>query len=407
MSNAAIERLLNERRVALEETTEKLLARSEDMEALMRAYASHIEQSLAEAEAKVREVGSFLSQSTQIASRGVQEQFERMRATAGDESARTQDVVRAAYEALSSEMANGMGAAVERFAETVRALREATGDLRQEIDQTRADVKRGIMDLPKETQDATAAMRRVVGDQIRALNELSEIVARHGSVGEAWAPARRVANVAPPRAEPTVAEAPRFASVEAEPLPALAAMPVPAPRRPAAEIARLPTAPAITPRTEAPRPSPQPAQPTAGQGWLRDLLVRASREEEERRAKEVNAARPVAPTVDSVGGVPLDIARAVDHEAAVETWERLRRGERGAFTRRLYTASGQRTFEEIRTKYRQDRDFRASVDRYVADFERLIDEVERKNGSAAAETYLVSDQGKVYTLLAHAAGKFE
>ena len=65
-------------------------------------------------------------------------------------------------------------------------------------------------------------------------------------------------------------------------------------------------------------------------------------------------------------------------------------------------------FEEIRRKYRSDRDFMRTVDRYIGEFERLLDEVSRDDrGQVVARTYLTSETGKVYTMLAHAAGRFE
>jgi hypothetical protein len=98
----------------------------------------------------------------------------------------------------------------------------------------------------------------------------------------------------------------------------------------------------------------------------------------------------------------------IDHEAAVELWDRYRRGEPNVFTRRLYTVPGQQTFDEIRRKYRRNAEFRQTVDRYVEEFERLIAAVTREDGDhTLAETYLTSETGKVYTMLAHASGRFD
>ncbi len=115
---------------------------------------------------------------------------------------------------------------------------------------------------------------------------------------------------------------------------------------------------------------------------------------------------------DSVGGIEsldslsIDIARMIDHEAAADAWERYKGGERGVFTRRLYTNAGQKTFEEIRRKYRRSAEFRETVDRYIDEFERLLEQVARDDrGQALTKTYLTSDTGKVYTLLAHAAAR--
>ena len=78
------------------------------------------------------------------------------------------------------------------------------------------------------------------------------------------------------------------------------------------------------------------------------------------------------------------------------------------FSRRLYTRQGQQTFDEVRRRYRRENDFRDTIDRYIAEFERLLKDVvaEDRDGSVAS-SYLMSDTGKVYTMLAHAAGRFD
>ena len=96
----------------------------------------------------------------------------------------------------------------------------------------------------------------------------------------------------------------------------------------------------------------------------------------------------------------------IDHEAAVELWDRYKRGESKVFTRRLYTLQGQQTFDEIRRKYARDGEFKQTVDRYVEEFERLLAEVSRDDrDSMLTKTYLTSETGKVYTMLAHASGR--
>jgi hypothetical protein len=175
--------------------------------------------------------------------------------------------------------------------------------------------------------------------------------------------------------------------------------------------------PAIPPR-RAESPSLSPAQTGQRAGWLSELLGRASQDAEQ-PAKEP-APREAAPEVgrsddratrrgiDSLDSLAVDIARMIDHDAAADLWDRYHRGERNVFTRKLYTMQGQRAFDEIRSKYRSERDFMQTVDRYIVEFERLLEEVSRDDrGQVVARTYLTSETGKVYTMLAHAAGRFE
>jgi hypothetical protein len=238
-----------------------------------------------------------------------------------------------------------------------------------------------VLDMPRETQETTSAMRRVVADQIKALNDLSDIVAKSG----------RSLDVAEP------AQAPRtlVRTAEAQPAPRAPEVPrMPTPTPPAARVSG-----SLRQETLRTVVEPAPAPPPRG-GWLSDLLTRASRDEK--------PPAKAQPTIEKLDSLSVDIARMIDHDAAVELWDRYKRGERNVFTRRLYTLQGQQTFDEIRRRYRRDDEFRATVDRYIDEFERLLDEAsDSGRDQVAADTYLTSETGKVYTMLAHASGRFE
>jgi hypothetical protein len=172
------------------------------------------------------------------------------------------------------------------------------------------------------------------------------------------------------------------------------------------------------PPTLSPVPGGKDDSKNRNGGWLSELLTRASREPgapvgvQAAPASPADATRtdegPARDSVDSLDALSVDIARMIDNDAAADLWERYKRGERGAFTKRLYTAQGQRAFEEIRGKYRSDPEFRQTVEHYIHEFERLLDDVSRGDrGPAVARNYLTSDTGKVYTMLAHAAGRFD
>ncbi|WP_236960520.1 hypothetical protein [Methylobacterium durans] len=106
--------------------------------------------------------------------------------------------------------------------------------------------------------------------------------------------------------------------------------------------------------------------------------------------------------------ISTDIARMIDHRTAVDLWERYRRGEPNLFDLAIYTQQGRQTFADLQRRYRGDADFRRTVDRYVSEFERLLGDVSKNDrDSKRADAYLTSETGKVYTMLAHASGRFE
>ena len=68
----------------------------------------------------------------------------------------------------------------ERFTEIMQGMKQMAAEMQQELETTRAELRRGIFELPQETAESAAQMRRVIVDQIEALAELNRIVARHG-----------------------------------------------------------------------------------------------------------------------------------------------------------------------------------------------------------------------------------
>jgi hypothetical protein len=318
-------------------------------------------------------------------------------------------------------MTEALSNATAKFRDTMGELRGMTGQIQRELESTRAELRRGVVELPQETQEASANMRRVVADQIKALNELSALVSRSNRLVDA-APAAQprkaavnetpvaatmaaVAAAVEQRIAQTPAPAPAPAPTvarQAEPKPAPAPTPAPAP-------APVRQAPPAAERPASRREETPPRDAGARGGWLSDLLNRASRDDVEEPARTpARADRTRTNSLESLDSISVDIARMIDHEAAVELWDRYRRGESNVFTRRLYTLQGQQTFDEISRKYRRDGEFRQTVDRYVEEFERLLSEVSRDDrDSMLTKTYLTSETGKVYTMLAHASGRFD
>jgi len=268
-----------------------------------------------------------------------------------------------------------------------------TSEMHKELEATRHELRRGVLEMPQEAAESTAQMRKVIVDQIEALAELNRIVAQHG----------RGLDVVTAGSRPTV---PRPEEQQILTVPVAAR--TDARIRDAGSASTLPPPDlglASSRRTEAPPVSPA----TADQGrdsWLSDLLNRADTPP----SRELPRSRPLQPQQPSNGNplesLSLDIGRLMDRNLAADMWDRYQRGESKVFNKRLYTPAGQKAFDEVTRKYRADRTFKQTVDRYINEFERLLDEV-ASDGRGAHELrgHLTLDTGLVYTLLAHAAGR--
>jgi hypothetical protein len=406
-SNQQTESTLAERRAALEQLIGALDSKAGDLEERLTRFAGVLDQSLEGAGERAREIARLTAESAAGGTQAIRENFEAIRSGTEEERQRLSEAMHSIYEQASEESHVMLSQAAQRFAEVLDELKQMSSDMRRELETTRGELRKGILELPQETADATLHMRRVIVDQIEALAELNRIVARHSRSVDAVEPAAL-------RMEPAEVGPRRGAAREER----TNGSPRGEPPRARSDITGM-IPPAMPPRrAEAPSLSPaQAAGPAGGgrTGWLSELLTRASHEAEAPareapppRATPNESARPERHGLESLDSLAVDIARMIDHDAAAELWDRYKRGERNVFTRKLYTMQGQKAFEEIRKRYRADGDFRRTVDRYIGEFERLLEEVSREDrDQILARTYLTSETGKVYTMLAHAAGRFD
>jgi hypothetical protein len=380
-SQVELDRSLTERRAALEALLGSVQSQRDEFDGVMSSFSALVDESFQRVESRAREIGTFLADTSQATAGTVERQFGDIRTSLGAERERTAALLRATYEQANAEVEGILGQSTVRFQSAASEMRGLAHEIQRELEATREELRRGAVILPQETAEQTAAMRRVVADQIKALNELTDIVARSGhsydlsdplafGAGRSEGPLVRRLEAARPEREPALAE-----TMRSEP-------PLPSPRG-----------------AGAPRPS---SAHDRGPGWLSDLLARASREESHPPKPLPRGPQQNEP----LEAISHDIARMVDHAAIAEAWDNYRRGETNAFSRHLYIGRGPQTFEEIRRRYRSDIEFRETVDRYVLEFERLLADVSRNDrDDTLTRTYLTSETGKVYTMLAHAAGR--
>ncbi len=347
---------------------------------LMQSFAERIDDSFEKAAAGARNISTLLAETSQSTEGVIGQQLAGIRSNIEQESESMAAALRAACEHTNAELEAILGQTTERFQSAAAELRGMSREIQRELESTREALRRGAVELPQETAQQAASMRRVVADQIKALEELNEIVTKSGRAYDVAQPAlagRAAPQVSPRRLEPA---------------------------RAAAEVQRIAEPPRAEPQRS--RPAAQPANAKAsegGGGWISDLLARVDSEEPvSTPAPPAKAAQPA----QRLEAISLDVAQMVDPSAAAAAWDRYRRGDSNAFTRRIYVGRGPQTFDEIRRRYRLDPEFRGTVDRYIQEFERLLASLGEDEGSeGVARTYLLSETGKVYTLLAHAAGK--
>ena len=164
------------------------------------SFTNLIEEAFHRAETRAHEIGTFLANTSQTTASQAERQFGDIRNSISSERDRTVDLLRTAYEQASAEIEDIFGQSTARFQAAATDMRGMAREIQRELESTREELRRNTVTLPQETAEQTAAMRRVVADQIKALNELTDIVARSGHGYDLSDPlASSARDVAPPR----------------------------------------------------------------------------------------------------------------------------------------------------------------------------------------------------------------
>ncbi|MGO9773255.1 MAG: hypothetical protein ACLPSW_27660, partial [Roseiarcus sp.] len=148
------------------EVTEK----SHEFDAVARHFAASFEESFTKAQTRAQEISASLAVSTKNAASNAVSQFEMIRDNAGKERERTAAALQAAYDQANMQLAGVMNQVTERFKQSAADVRTMAGEIQRDLEATRQELRRGVLELPQETSEQASAMRRVIGDQIKALN---------------------------------------------------------------------------------------------------------------------------------------------------------------------------------------------------------------------------------------------
>ena len=419
-SNTKIDSILEGRHQAIIALLHTVNTKAKDLDNMMRSYAGMLENAMSGAEARAKQVGSALARDTAGQAQQALAQIERLREEAQAHTARAVGDLKGSFETIITQIGRQLEQMRGQFDNTSRGMREAAKQTATDLDGMRQEMQKRMESMPEHTAQATAAIRKALTDQLKEIESITPVLTRAATQNVA---AQVQANAPDPyRQAPMARPAPQY---DLPPMPRGATFPPQAEEaRPPAGQFDLPTLPRFDARG---RPVPGQDGGDLGQvaGGLAQQLAGASQAPRGQGAwgggdllspDQGYAAggqgfgtrnAPPVQAGSASGQLRLDeIARAIDHRTAAEVWQRFRAGERGVLGRHIYSLEGQTTFDEISRRYDRESDFRMTVDRYIGDFERLLGEAEQTDPDGRMlQSYLTSENGRVYLLLAHASGR--
>lgn len=400
--NYKIDKTLQNRHTELNQTLDRLAGKADEFSNFVGDYSSTIVGSLSDADLRARA------------------ELERMREAANQESERTLEDLRNRLNTVSSTVTNELGSLTDRFTSTSEEMRQHAARTAAEIAAEQARLRSEMERLPVTAHESSEGMRRALQDQIKALDQLSQLASR----------STLQRDITPPPAAPHIDTSP--AAHQAPPQhrapqqqPPMAHTQGPAPSRPQPQPNSAPPAagPAQQPQRQASSArsitslSSTIAQElgnrqrqratTANDGreaWsLGDLLARASLDDDPQGGLHGGPAQGMQAPFS------LDLeamARALDPATATAIWSRLRAGQRGVMVRSIYSNEGRALFDDVMHRCRDDHELAHTVSRYLTDFERIIANSDARDPSGRmSHSQLVSETGRVYLFLAHASGR--
>src|SRR5438034_1576787 len=169
-----------DRKSQLESLITTIDLRTTDLDQRLSRFTGLLDESLAAAEERARDIARVVAETAGAGSAAISRQFESVRAAAEEERRLTADTMADIYQQSTHEAEAMFKQSADKFAAMVGSMKQMASEMHQELEATRNDLRRGVLEMPQEAAESTSQMRKVIVDQIEALAELNRIVARHG-----------------------------------------------------------------------------------------------------------------------------------------------------------------------------------------------------------------------------------
>ena len=362
--NTEMENTLTARRDAMEQLVADANRRSAEVDTGMANYIALIEESLNAAETRAQSIGRIVTEQTSQALDRLEEELRRLETNSTGQVSQAARALREQHERALTSMNEMLSSTASDFQQTAQDMRITAQQVVKDIDSARNELKRAVIDLPEETRANADNMRKVVADQISALNALSEVV-RQQSGSLNYSPS----SYSTPRAPygsggsgPGKSEGASFLS------------------------------------------------PVSGTMSARQTVADRPTATERKAPAETNSVGSLAREVDSfsakLNAAARDIVEALDGSLPRDIEKRYASSDKSAYTHRLYENRSRKMLKSIESRYAEERLLRSRVQAYNRLFEKLLDVLsEAKGGDDVMEQVLASEQGRIYVMLAEASGR--
>ncbi len=376
--NNEMEQMLQSRKDSLDMLVSDANRRASEVDGVMTSYINLIEESLTTAESRAQNINRIVSDQTAAALSRLEEELRKLETNSNGQAQQAARVLRDQHERALASMNEMLSSTASDFQQTAQDMRITAQQVVKDIDAARGELKRAVIDMPEETRVNADNMRRVVADQISALNALAEVVRKQsGSLdysGPGYITPRSSGGPNSGKSEGASFEAPTVGTMSAIKAQVERQVERIAPARAVEQPAAV--------RRPAEAPQPRQSQSTSA------------------LAKEVDAF------TQKLHVSARDLVEAIEGSLPRDLEKRFAGSDKSVYTQRLYESRSRKLVKAIEGRYSDERLLRGRVQAYNRLFEKLLDTLsESKGGEAVMEQVLASEQGRIYVMLAEAAGR--
>ena len=112
--------------------------------------------------------------------------------------------------------------------------------------------------------------------------------------------------------------------------------------------------------------------------------------------------------VERLQSLSVDISRIFQSGVDDKTWREFHAGDQSVFLRKILKNLDRHQMQAIRARYEEDGQFRDYVNRYLAEFETLLNQARAADrADVLTGTFTSAEVGKLYLVLARSLGRLE
>ncbi|GIR68609.1 MAG: hypothetical protein CM15mP73_4300 [Hyphomicrobiales bacterium] len=246
------------------------------------------------------------------------------------------------------------------YNESLLSLAEVTEKLVKSLDDTRSSIKRDIFELPDETNQHLNKMRGVIEEQIEAIGQLNLLISEYDI--------NRDIELAQPQLE------------------------------------RSPEK-----KKTAVRSAPTQARGKPAKDWILPEILSPKARMTEKKTSADNQRLEILENeiLDFLKFDYEKLSTLLPNRQPNEFWEAYYNGASDVISERDYSRTGRKLFNQVKSKYSENKKFRSLVNKYLKSFEEIVSNHQKANNEKEISQFLDSESGILFFLVSHSIGKLD